>query len=134
MIISDYPVNFKEILFGEQQYSPKNDNKLFFVLYMDDNTTNTLTINSNSYDILKNVIKDNLQLELLKFRTRYYLLNLNRILLVSHFKKYNNFNSDLFMDNGQIFNINFIYEKNFILFKVLFKLTDINIINKQVLF
>ena len=134
MIISDYPINFKEILFGEQQYSPKNDNKLFFVLYMDDNTTNILTISDNSFDILKNVIKDNLQLELLKFKTRYYLLNLNRILLVSHFKKYNKFNSDLFMDNGQIFKINFIYEKNFILFKVLFKLTNINIINKQVLF
>jgi hypothetical protein len=134
MIISDYPINFKEILFGEQQYSPKNDNKLFFVLYMDDNTINILTINDNSFDILKNVIKENLKLELLKFKTRYYLLNLDRILLVSHFKKYNKFNSDLFMDNGQIFKINFIYEKNFILFKVLFKLTDINIINKQVLF
>lgn len=134
MIISDHPVNFKEILFGEQQYSPKNVDKLVFTLYMDNNTKNILEINKNSHDNIKNAIKNNLNLELLKFKTRYYLLNLNRILLVSHFKKYNKFNSDIFMDNGQIFKINFNEEKNFTLFKVLFKLTDINIINKQVLF
>jgi hypothetical protein len=134
MIISDCSINFTNILFGEQKCSPKKENKIVFTLFMDDNTKNILSIDNTPYDNLKYIIKENLDLELLKFKTRYYLLNLNRILLVSHFKNYGKFYSDLFMDNGQIFKLNFIYEKNFVLFKVLFKLTNINIIHKQVLF
>ena len=61
-------------------------------------------------------------------------MNLNRILLVSHFNKFDKYNTDLFMDNGQIFKISFYEEKNFTLFKILFKLTNISIVNKQVLY